>query len=181
MTFLSLPIPPWSYRAEQPSGYKQCSGNIRWNCEDHYKDLHPHLGTQWGSTAPRAPDLEIMLLKNIWHLLWTQTGFLQLHCKQHVDGCSSWPHEPKRNCNNAQGTKSKTGTLDTKNKSKSLLQKVFKLISRIVWKMTAVNINSFIAHSSSLSHLNWVQIYFPLYTYFSHMLNKCKYFTLSVF
>lgn len=99
----------------------------------------------------------------------------------HIDGCSSWPHESKRNRDNAQGTKLKPGTLDTKHKSTCLLQKGFKLISRIVWKVAAVNINAFTAHSLSLSHLNWVQIYFPLSSYFSHMLNKCKYFTLSAF
>lgn len=86
---LPLPIPPRSYRAQQPSPHqlhKQCSGNIPWHCEYQYKDLHPHLRTQRGSTASRTPDLELMLLKNMCYLLWPQAGFLQLHCKQHLAG-----------------------------------------------------------------------------------------------
>lgn len=39
------------------------------------------------SEAQQPPeDLELTLLKSRWYLLWTQTGFLQLHCKQHLAG-----------------------------------------------------------------------------------------------
>lgn len=158
-----------------------------------------HSMTLWRSIQGPTPTPEntvrLNSLQNTWpgtnvikeHVLPAlnpgrfSTAPLQTASGRHIDGCSSWPHDSKRNHNNTQGTKSKTGTLDIKHKSASLLQKVFKLISKIVWKVTAVNSDAFTVHSSSLSHLKWVQIYFPLSTYFSHMLNKCKYFTLFFF
>lgn len=49
------------------------------------------------------------------------TAPLQTAPGRHIDGCSSWPRKSKRNHNTTQGTKSKTGTLNTKHKSASLL------------------------------------------------------------
>lgn len=174
-----LPIPPWSYPSPHQL-HKPCRGNRRWNCEEQYKDLYPHLGMQWGSTASRTPGTNIIKEQVVPALNPDRfsTAPLQTASGRHTDGSSSWPQESRRSHNNTQGTKSKTGTLDTKHKSTSLLEKLIKLISRVVWKVTAVNINAFTAHSSSLSHLNWVQIYSPLSTYFSHMVHRCKYFTL---
>lgn len=51
------------------------------------------------------------------------TAPLQTASGRHIGGCSSWPHESKRN-HNAQGTKSKTGALGTKHKSTSFTKGV---------------------------------------------------------
>lgn len=58
-------------------------------------------------------------------------------------------------CNNPWWAKPETGTLDSKHNSKSLSPKVFKQISRVVWK-TVINTDVFPVHSSPLIYADLV-------------------------